>query len=66
MTNPIHITLGGCWEKLLLIFNRNKAGRYTETEEYQFDKWMRLLTLPLSYRDRSLRHDSVRTQTTNI
>jgi hypothetical protein len=34
MTNPIHITLGGCWEKLLLIFNRNKAGRYTETEEY--------------------------------
>ncbi len=50
----------------LLGFNRSKAGRYTETEEYPFDKWMRLLTLPSSYRDRSLRHDSVHTKTSNI
>ncbi len=44
----------------------NKAGRYTETEEYLFDKGIRLLILPSSYWYRSLRHDSVRTKTTNI
>ncbi len=44
----------------------NKAGRYTETEEYLFDKGIRLLILPSSYWYRSLRHDSVCTKITNI